>query len=156
MDKLPVQSGSMEAMMHRVKPKIKADVAQSVEQLPRKQEVEGSNPSVSSTNEGFSKSQREQMAFIVHHRVKMEEELVNIRGANTAIETLKSEYRERMVHLGDNLKKSQAQYDYHERLMIQAEQDLRGALLKDVLRAGLPIVTESEQVQEEELIGRAD
>lgn len=156
MDKLPMQSGSMEAMMHRVKPKIKADVAQSVEQLPRKQEVEGSNPSVSSNNEGFSNSQRNKMATIVHHRVKMEEQTTDMKAIAKDIELLKSDYRGRIDSLESRLRKGQEQYVYHERLMTQAEQDLRGEILSDLPRIGLPIVTESEQVQEEELIGRAD
>lgn len=107
-----------------------AGVAQTGERLPRKQEVTGSTPVASST--GFTNHQRNLVAAIVNHRVRLEEARKEAGHQQKGSEDLHRQWTEAKRRMEEaTLRAEQAQ-----EALEKAEADLRLAILDEAVVNG--------------------
>ncbi len=135
----------------------KAGVAQSAEQVPRKNEVVGSTPI--SSSKSLKESQRALLSRIVHHRVGMEDNIKAAASHKAIITKTETDWKEAKERHSRAVNAATEQVKYHRDLMEGYEAKLRDSILEDVVITGVPEKEEVENLTPEEQdnnIGRAE
>lgn len=137
-----------------------AGVAQTAERLPRKQEVEGSTPSASST--GLTVDQQIAFRNIVSYRVKEEDSRNALTTENTKFQTEKKAWEDKQAAHNRRVETLKEDIRVNETSALMEEGRLRNLILNGVLVNGSvgshveePKIEEKEQEEVVE-IGRAD
>ncbi len=138
-----------------VMPKQNVGVAQSAEQVPRKDEAVGSTPTSSST--GLSREQHEIIANYVHHQVGVIDNRKAIADVQTSLKKLESDYEIAKVDADRRIVNCSQQVQFHIEQMHIAEENLRRSILSDVLIKGAPEPepTPEAEIEHDDQIGRA-
>lgn len=131
-----------------------AGVAQSAEQVFRKDEAAGSTPV--SSSKGLNEEQHELVAKIVHHRVAIED----YRKASIEVKKLlaasESEYKKAKEAAERSATNIAENSRYHTEQLLLAEENLRQSILGDVLIKGAPAPEPTPEIDHDDQIGRAE
>lgn len=101
------------------------------------------------TDKGLTEFQRDKMAFVVHHRVQLEDSRKRVESSRKLLEDIRVSFEREKHRLEKNITADTENMLSHQKMMVAGEEALRKSILQEVLVTGnipseLPSLPEPE------------